>query len=145
MYDKCYGARLSVWHTYMVREHVHLTGAHCYVSTLLTWSVCMAPVWTSCWARPLFVTSMYWDKQLYRRQYGENGLDIWSWYFKWYNCKCIIHDDIITWTPFLHYWPFVRGINQPWCMYLTKGLVMWSFDVVLCISCWMNGAVGSNL
>ena len=40
------------------------------------------------------------------------------WYFqtinhKWYKSAIFVsHDDIMMWTHFQHYWPFVLGIHQ---------------------------------
>ena len=42
---------------------------------------------------------------------------------------CLYHSDAMPWKRCTHYWPFVRGIHLARWIPLTKGPVMWNFDV----------------
>ena len=39
------------------------------------------------------------------------------------------HEEAMTWTCFLYYWPFVRGIHQSPAHFPHKGSIIWSFHV----------------
>ena len=48
----------------------------------------------------------------------------------WLRKTCtVLHEDIVTWNHFPHYWPFVWGINWSLLEPPYKGTVMWSFGV----------------
>ena len=54
------------------------------------------------------------------------------------HCCIAVHDEVVTWKHFLHYWPFVRRIHQS-LLDSTSLLdspsirwMMWSFDAFLC-------------
>ena len=50
----------------------------------------------------------------------------WTTFICWriQRCHDHPHDDVMPWTPFLHYWPFVRGIRRLLSGYQYKGSVM---------------------
>ena len=41
----------------------------------------------------------------------------------------IFNSSMMTWKPFLLYWPYMRGIHQSLVDSPHKGTVLWSFDV----------------
>ena len=54
-------------------------------------------------------------------------------YVLWKQFWVMIHNDLMTWKCFQHYWPFVRG-NHQWLVSSHKGPAMWNFDVFLDVS-----------
>ena len=55
----------------------------------------------------------------------------------------ILHDDIIKWRHFLHYWSFVRGIHQSPVNSPHKG--QWHGAVMFSLICaWINGWVNNR-
>ena len=48
----------------------------------------------------------------------------------------MVHDDVIKWKYFLHYWPFVRGNSLITSEFPSQRPVTWSFDVFfdLCLN-----------
>ena len=69
----------------------------------------------------------------------------WLWKFSQNEFHC---DDIMPWTDFLHYWPFVLGIHQLLWIPTTKGL-WWKalmFSLLLArISFWTNSWVADEM
>ena len=53
-------------------------------------------------------------------------------------CAQCIHDDVIKWKPFLHYWSFVRGIHRSSVNSHHKG--QWRRALMFSLICaWING------
>ena len=54
-----------------------------------------------------------------------------------------LHDDVIKWKHFPHYWPFVRGIHRPPVNFRTKasGAELWFFSFIWV---WINGWVNNR-
>ena len=46
----------------------------------------------------------------------------------------VAHDDVMTWTHSLHYWPFERGIHQSLVISQHKGPAIQSFDFYFVVS-----------
>ena len=59
----------------------------------------------------------------------------------------MLHDDIVTWKGFLHYWPIVRGIHWSPMDSHHQRLVTCSLMLVMLLarSCWTNRWFSSNL
>ena len=55
----------------------------------------------------------------------------------------ICHDEIIKWNNFLHYWPFVRGIN--WSPVNSPHKGQWRRALIFSLICaWINGWVNKR-
>ena len=59
--------------------------------------------------------------------------------------SCMLHDEVMTWKRFRHYWPFVLGIHQSLVDSLHKGPVMWCSFLMFWTSCWTSSSVAGNL
>ena len=53
---------------------------------------------------------------------NSGALEVWQYVL-------FMHDEVMIWKLFLHYWPFVRRIQWPRVDSPQKGPVMWSLDV----------------
>ena len=54
-----------------------------------------------------------------------------------------LHDDVIEWKPFPHYWPFVQGIHRSPVNSLHKG--QWREALMFSLICvWINGWVNNR-
>ena len=57
------------------------------------------------------------------------------------------HDDVIKWKQFPRYCPFVQGIHRSPVDSPHKGIVTWTFDVLLSVrtNCWTKTWLAGNL
>ena len=67
------------------------------------------------------------------------NVDLSSMTFSGINCR-VMHDDVIKWKHFLHYWPFVWGIHRSLVNSPHKGL--WCGALMFSLNCaWISGLV----
>ena len=75
-------------------------------------------------------------------------IDFWVMPTSWHSINSIVHDDVIKWKHFPHYWPFARGIhrspvNSPhkgqW-----RGALMFSL-ICAWINAWVNNCEAGDL
>ena len=72
---------------------------------------------------------------------GEGRRQRWSWQYP-LNCS-VLHDDVIKWTHFPRYWPFVRGIHRSPVNSPHKG--QWRGALMFTLICvWINGWVNNR-
>ena len=63
--------------------------------------------------------------------------------FRQHDIVVLVHDDVIKWTHFPRYWPFVRGIHQSPVNSPHKG--QWRGALMFSLACaWINGWVNNR-
>ena len=87
------------------------------------------------------ISSFIYHRQL-RCCLGHHNDDL-MWYRMWCSMWCVIHDDVIKWTHFPRYWPFVRGIHRSPVNSPYKG--QWHGALMFPLICtWINGWVNNR-
>ena len=86
-----------------------------------------------------------------------NGNDsVWRWTLSWFRCTrliiiclgvcplySVVHDDVIKWKYFSHYWPFAREIHRSPVNSPQKG--QWRRALMFSLNGWVNNRKAGDL